>query len=171
LVNCDERDRVMDRTRFDTLVRHLEVRQPRRVSVGRGLAALVSLGVVMSGSEVEAKKGKKKKKKNRCPILPPPPTCPPPPAPPTCAQVCPTTCENAVGADDPFFCFTRGDGPLLCGTGAEPDCAISCTSDNDCVGTDKPYCITGYQIMTTGQQSDICGGPGAFCTRITACIT
>jgi hypothetical protein len=117
-----------------------------------------------------ATEGKKKCKKKKCPDPTPPPTCPEPPQPPTCAEVCPTTCDPLNDpTPDPIFCFTREDGPLLCATGGDPDCSQTCTSDTDCVGTDRPYCVTGYQIMTTGQQSDVCGQAGAHCTRMTAC--
>jgi hypothetical protein len=121
---------------------------------------------------ISAKKHKKKRKKQECPAPPPPPTCPQPPAPPTCGQVCPITCDHPdpVTFDEPFYCFTRQDGPLLCGTGGDPDCATSCSSDNDCIETERPYCVTDYTIMDSGQFSTICGGPGAHCTRITACV-
>jgi hypothetical protein len=149
---------MIDRT-FADVARRAAATVSRRGSLAALGAAALAGG--LGGPTPAGAKKKCKKKKKRCPDPPPPPAC---------ADVCPETCDpNGDPTPDPIFCFERADGPPLCATGGDPDCTQTCSSDTDCVGTDRPYCVTGYEIMTTGQQSDVCGQPGAHCTSLTAC--
>lgn len=166
----------MDVARIDTLARALDARSRRRVLGSLSGVVVGAFGSVMASSQASAKKKGNKKhdgkngKNTACPICPESPVCPdsavcpePPPA-PTCAQAC-GLC---------ILCYTRAADSHLCSfdTRFITDCenpSSSCSSDNDCVGTDRPYCVTHVQARGSVERFDICAGsPGGHCTTILA---
>jgi hypothetical protein len=60
----------------------------------------------------------------------------------TCAEQCSAPCD---------LCFHRPVGPPLCGGGANGSCNAPCLSDSDCVGTGRPYCLSGYTDRLTNE--------------------
>ena len=151
----------MDNTRFNATARRLAVMLPRRGVFQRCLIAL-GAGLAFGASDIDAKKKRKRKKKNRA--LEGAPSSivqSPPPPPPTCQESCPPTCVN---------CFTRTNGPLLCGDGPLAyDFQLPCSSDNDCVGGDKPYCVIQRETRATGNSEPIGDGGFGYCGSFPAC--
>jgi hypothetical protein len=139
----------MDHDRYDALARRVDAAQSRRFTLG-GIAALAALGLAMSSAEIDAKKKRRKKKRRKQP-------------PPTCAETCGRDCQ---------YCFTRATDSTLCGSivgaGAIP-CNAPCFSDNDCVGTPRPYCVTRYTDRETGESQQICPNSGGWCIDFDAC--
>jgi hypothetical protein len=75
-----------------------------------------------------------------------------------CAAACKTTCST---------CYARAAGGTLCGGVGSADCATPCSSDNDCVGTIRPFCTKSFTERATGQTST--WGCAAACTSMAAC--
>ena len=121
---------------------------------------------------------------SNCPTCPERETCPTCPTCETCrtcpeCEICPDpvvmpTCKQRCGACD--LCMTQTDGPSLCGSVRSYPWDYTCdqplcTSNNDCVGTDKPYCLTRLSAYsrTTGDYTDqgtFCPDGGARCVKI-----
>lgn len=119
----------MDDERIDALARQLDIQQPRRLALGRGLAALFFLGIAASATKADARKRKKKRRRKKKQKKP------------TCAQSCPETCPA---------CFNLPEGPPICAELAAIDCTLPCVSHNDCVGTGNPYCSTSSTDRASG---------------------
>ena len=95
-------------------------------------------------------------------------TCPKPPSPPTCAQTC-GSC---------FLCFHRADASPVCSRAignvtysCDHPSFPACSSDNDCIGTGRPYCVKQVDAhnASTGTYisgGPICGTPGGVCAAI-----
>jgi hypothetical protein len=124
-----------------------------------GVAGLVSRLGVSSGEAKSKKKGGKRK--NRAKTSPACPTCPTSPAPATCPGTCNSGCAQ---------CFLRLGASALCGQSATPNCGMGCSSDSDCVGSDRPYCVTHDYRRTDAQTSNVCPSPGGWCTAVVDCI-
>jgi hypothetical protein len=133
---------------------------PRRTALRAmgvlGVAGLVSRLGVSSGEAKSKKKGGKRK--NRAKTSP---ACPTTPVPETCPGTCNSGCAQ---------CFTRLGASPLCGHSAAPDCARGCSSDRDCVGSNRPYCVTHYYRRADEQTSNVCPSPGGWCTTVVDCI-
>jgi hypothetical protein len=124
----------MDATRFDIISRALRTPAGRRALLSLPLSgALAAIGV-----DAEAKKRRKKKKKK-------PPRL-------SCQELCGFTCE---------MCMFRADAPPLCGSGSTS--CDPCKSDNDCVGSTKPYCATHSENRTTGEVVTSCNAGLCSC--------
>jgi hypothetical protein len=136
---------------------------PRRTALRAmgvlGVAGLVSRLGVSSGEAKSKKKGGKRK--NRAKTSPACPTCPTSPAPATCPGTCNSGCAQ---------CFLRLGASALCGQSATPNCGMGCSSDSDCVGSDRPYCVTHDYRRTDAQTSNVCPSPGGWCTAVVDCI-
>jgi hypothetical protein len=159
----------MEALRFDTLTRAVDARSRRRIVGSVSSMVVGALGFVLVGPQTGAKKkgnkkhnGKKDKARASCPDCA---VCPGPPATPTCAGVC-GSCKS---------CFTRAADSLLCSSSQvgdySPDCAAPCSSDNECVDTVRPYCVTHYQVRDPGSGNftdniRFCEDPGGHCTGI-----
>ena len=156
----------MDTDRFNRLETTLFLR--RRLFGTLPIAALI-LGSMTPRAEAKGKQRNRKRRQHdaqpecpECATCPDDVTCPPPPPPaPTCAEVC-GSCT---------LCFYRGNDSLLCGAGTRfiagcDDPTSACSSDNDCVGSDRPYCLTHIQPRGSTERFDICGSPGGHCTVI-----
>jgi hypothetical protein len=154
----------MGADRRDILTHPRDVR-PRRVAVQAiGALALASLiGRLSPGSGAarnKKKPGGKKKDRDTC-VTTPCPTCPADPAPATCPGTCDSRCAQ---------CFLRPGASPLCGHGATPNCALGCSSDTDCVGTNRPYCLTHVYRSSDAQTSNVCPAPGGWCSAVVGCI-
>jgi hypothetical protein len=137
---------------------------PRRTALrAMGVLGVASLASRLGVSSGEAKSKRKQggKRKNRAKTTPACPTCPTNPAPETCPGTCNSGCAQ---------CFTRLSASPLCGHSATPDCGKGCTSDRDCVGSNRPYCVTHYYQRADEQTSNICPSPGGWCTAVVNCI-
>jgi hypothetical protein len=160
----------MGQNRFDTLTRSLTVAGSRRRALAAALSGTLGLlgwkktedAVAHNASTAcKTKSGQQKKKclkrakkhnATHAVAAPPPP--------PTCAEQCPSTCSRCWGR--------KGGGPPLCGDAAAPTCAETCTSDQDCVHTSLPYCITTNTDRELGTTTLICGGDGV-CADVHPC--
>jgi hypothetical protein len=162
----------MDASRFDMLARAVDTRSRRRVL---GSVSGVALGAVASVStlpQAEAKKRRKKGKNkkpdgNRDTACPTCETCPEPSAALLCAQACGASCGLCLQRDEgsPVCSQDSGDVVKGCNDPASP----SCSSDNDCIGTGRPYCVTQIDSFFGGtfvSGQPICGTPRAVCTGI-----
>jgi hypothetical protein len=151
----------MDAHRFDTLFRSLTSAGSRRHVFGplSGVAFGV-LGSVLAAPRAEARKRHKKRngaKKSRGKDCPPCETCSEPPPAPTCTQ----TCGNCP------TCFTQAAGTLLCAdTSFLVECDRPCTSDNQCLATDRPYCLLHFQARGSTENFLLCEEPGGHCGAI-----
>jgi hypothetical protein len=159
----------MHSSHLDALARTLDARSRRRVAASLSGVALAVMASTRRPPRVAAKKRHKKKAQDttgrECPTCQ---TCPAPPTVATCADLC-GTCT---------FCFTQADGPHLCGRyvgysweyDCEPD-SPNCTSNNDCVGTTRPYCLTHIYAYDprSGTFEDAgtpCSTAGGRCVKI-----
>jgi hypothetical protein len=133
------------------------------LSSGRGVVAgrrrLVATFATLGGAVLAARSthpvaGKKRRCKKR--------KCSPPP---NCDGVCGPGCKG---------CLHRRQGAPLCANGAvfsSMPC-LPCVSDNDCVGTDFPYCVSGGTDLTTGQPLAVAvctGSSPGICTMPSPC--
>jgi hypothetical protein len=134
---------------LDDLLRSLT--ESRRAVLGGTIAAGSSWLGVAGGA------AKKKRRKKTCAKKP----CPECPVPATCPEACSSSCG---------VCVTRVGAPPLCGATATKTCATACASDNDCAGTDDPYCASQFFRFSTGQTADLCSTPGGFCTNVFPCF-
>ena len=157
----------MDVNRSDALVRTVL----RRRLFGAFSSVAIALGPLTQLTEAKGKHRHRRPghhNSSHCPACPDCATCPddvvcppPPPPAPACAEVC-GSCT---------LCYHRGIDTLLCSSDTRfiagcDDPASACTSDNDCLGTDRPYCITHIQPRGSTERFDICGTPGGHCTVI-----
>ena len=113
----------MDELLFDRIT--------RRVVLGGVTGMVLShvVGFVEATAKKQHKRKRRKRKRHKEPKA-------------TCAQNCSAPCNN---------CFHRPVGPPLCGGGANGSCFLPCLSDSDCVGTGRPYCLTGYTNRLTNE--------------------
>jgi hypothetical protein len=143
----------MDARRFDTLTRLLRGVQTRRKAAHGGLSAIAALGFGAAAAPAVAtakrrKKGKRRRKPKR---------------PPSCAKTCADTCS---------LCVRRKKDSVLCSSGVTgvAVCGAPCVSDNDCVGTSFPYCVTQTENRQSGLVLDLeCNGVLGLCTAIAPC--
>lgn len=177
----------MDDARFDDLTRFLTGGRTRR-GLGRLLGGLLLGGPLASSLDPAQAKKKandndkkkscpscKKKKDGKCKANKPDgTTCEnggtcqngncvsAGQVPPTCAATCQAPCST---------CYTRPTGSVLCGGPGGADCKLPCSSDNDCVGTVRPFCTSSFTDRATGETfSWGCpGDPRGVCTAVDAC--
>ena len=161
----------MDADRFDTLARSLtDSASRRRLLAGLSGGLLASITLTATREPTQAKKKKtiticvngqtqKTKKKGFQTRFPGATVgaCTSPPK-PTCAASCGATCST---------CYERITGQVLCGGVASALCEPPCRSDNDCLGTDRPYCTKSFTDRATGETSD--WGCPAACTNVAPC--
>jgi hypothetical protein len=79
---------------------------------------------------------------------------------PSCADLCPPTSQ---------YCFGRPVGPPLCGEIAEITGCTECATDQDCIESTKPYCITTITERATNETTLIGLCPNqvvGFCAAI-----
>jgi hypothetical protein len=153
----------MDDSRLDALVRSLAADHSRRglTHLCGGLALGGPLALLgLSETAAKRKKYKRKRRKEKEPTAGGTPV--PPPPPPTCAESCSAPCNN---------CFHRPVGPPLCGDSGQGFCSRPCLSDNDCLGTDSPYCIIGHTDRLTNafDQPNCVNGNRTICYTLGAC--
>jgi hypothetical protein len=133
-----------------SLLRLLTGSRSRRAAlhVAGSLSSLGLLGL----TDADARRKKRKRKKKKCPT---------PPEPLTCAETCPDACQT---------CFQRPGAPIICGDNRLTACDTPCSSDSDCVESDRPYCLDKFENRATGEVQDVCAGnPGSFCSQVTRC--
>jgi hypothetical protein len=160
--------------RFVALLAAFDQRSRRRVVGSLSRAALL-LSPLATLSHANAKTtyqhaahARKKRKKHpqtcpECPVCLSPPLSPPVPPPPPPLVDCNALCPGCA------FCHIRAEGVPLCSNGSGSDCK-PCTSDQDCLGTSRPYCVSKMIVRINGRILDECGGhPGLVCASVPAC--
>ncbi|MGH2617659.1 MAG: hypothetical protein ACRDJC_20695 [Thermomicrobiales bacterium] len=135
----------MTNDRWDSLVRATEEIAPGRRGLLATLLALGAAGVTGNPTFVAAGKKKRKRcKKKKCP------------RPPTCGDLCGANCN---------FCYSRTAGSPLCSDIAFFSMTCTpCETDNQCLGTNFPYCLSSRLELAAGLVQEIsCQGspPGA----------
>jgi hypothetical protein len=128
----------MDLRSRTALARRLGLSGSRRTILA---ALLGAVGVVRDVPTTEARRTRKKRRK-----------------PTSCAKQCGERCST---------CYERASGAVLCGGVGSADCAQPCRSDNDCLGTERPFCTTGFTDRATGEKAT--WGCAAACTNVAAC--
>jgi len=152
----------MDHDGVDDLARTMTSSRLTTTVLPRGRAVMLAAAAIgamtrLGSSFAEAGAGKRKKKRRKTKAAPPPcPTCPTLPAPPTCDQVCGAT---------RCLCYLRPGSSILCADSAHrTQCTMPCATDNDCLGTEFPYCLSQAEIpRSSGVRFALCDTPGAFC--------
>ena len=140
----------MDDGQFDTLTRAPHAPRSRRMILWSGMAWAGALGSHVTGDTALARKRCRKKGKK--------------PSPPSCAEACPASCN---------LCVRRKVDSVLCSAGVfgAPACGEPCFSDNDCVNTPYPYCVTHTENRRSGDVVELeCNGVLGRCTTILPCV-
>jgi hypothetical protein len=130
----------MDSQRFDALARALTP-TPTRRRLSQAVTGLALSGALASACDRRSANAGKRKQ--------------------SCAQRCPEACP---------YCLTRADAPPLCAGGFVVDCDVRvCSSDNPCVGTTWPYCVTRAASRGVGDLGKVCPDGKGHCARPDPC--
>lgn len=143
----------MDDYSFDFLTRSLNAPRTRRRATWSGMAGMVTIafGATAHSSDAANKKGRKRKKCRQ-------------ESPPSCAEVCSSSCN---------LCVHRKVDSVLCSAGVSgvAPCGEPCFSDNDCVNTPFPYCVTRTENRQSGLVLDLaCNGVLGRCAAMFPCV-
>lgn len=133
----------------------------RRTMQAFGIGALGAIAAgfedILGEKDKKKKRRKKRKKRQRQRkrrkqgnnTSPPPDPDPPEP---TCFELCDSSSEG---------CFERAADSTLCADTLSTDCT-PCRSDQECIDSDSPYCLTSITIRDSGLPSTLltalCGG-------------
>lgn len=147
----------MSNEALDAFARHADALLSRRRTmqgIGLGIVATIVAGfddalATNRKRKRRQRKRKRRKKRNNS-------------SPPTCAELC------AEGID---LCFERASDSTLCGNTFNTQCTV-CSSDQDCLGTPFPYCLSGLTVRATGEPSvELIDQCGEFVEAVCASVT